>query len=155
MDLTIDNTPIEQSEVWGTPRGPKECGPLIHTQRPNAQNPGGFRQNSGKLFGKPDLRETKLDTLTSINFAIGGVKPLRARIGNDNGFTPRNVALGDEMVTTSGVRYPKDAVSGTNRRNATEVLEDVPHNVGPHKLQHRRNFVCNALCRGRQVQPKV
>ena len=84
MDLTMDYAPIEQSEVGRATSGPEEGGLHIHTQRPNAQDPGGLRQNGGELLGEPDLSETEFDALTSIDFAIGGVKSLSARVRDDN-----------------------------------------------------------------------
>ena len=106
MDLTMDYAPIEQSEVGRATSGPEEGGLHIHTQRPNAQDPGGLRQNGGVLLGEPDLSETEFDALTSIDFAIGGVKSRSARIGDDNRPAANDVALRDEMIAAPGVRDP-------------------------------------------------
>ncbi len=76
------------------------------------------------MFVKPDLRETEFYTLTSIDFAISGVKAPSARVRDDNGLAAHDVALRDEVVAAAGVSDPEDTVCSAHGRNATLILDD-------------------------------
>ena len=155
MDLTVDGAPIEQSEVGRATRRPRESSLHVHTQHTNAQDPGGLWQNGGKLLGEPDLSETELDALTSIYLAIGGVESQSARVGDDNGLAPKDIALWHEMVAAPGVRDPEDSFGSAHHSHATKVLDDILQGQRPHKCHHAGDLMCSALGRGGQVHTEV
>ena len=123
MDFTMHDATVRQSKERCATSGPMESSKFVHAQCAYTKNPGGFRQDGAKLLRKVDLREAKLNTLRGGDLTICGVKFLRARVVHDGRPPADNVALGDQMITTDGVRNPEDTVLRTNRCNAALVQD--------------------------------
>jgi hypothetical protein len=132
-----------------------EIGILVHTQRTHTQNPRSLRENGGQLFLELYFGKRKLDTFTGIDFAIGGVKARCTGVVNNDGLTPCNIALRNQMVTTACISNPKDTTLSTHRHNFTQMFDDGLNRRWPLKLNNRRKLKGQTFGLSRQVCPKM